>query len=136
MHDDISQERVEMPEPGAISLAGIRYEAMPWGKARGLGQNGGFVVAIDEATNEELWLLKVYDVPYDQEMEEDVQDVFISALELESGNLLHVTDEHDNHYLVNMETRTATKWEGRERDAADAFRGLTDHIDINSSGAA
>lgn len=112
MNDEISQERYEIPEPGSVSLAGVRYEAMPWGKARGLEQNGGFIVAIDEVTNQELWLLKVYDVTYDHEMEEDVQDVFISEVELESGNLLHVTDEHENHYLVNIDTRIATKWEG------------------------
>jgi hypothetical protein len=41
-------------------------------------------------------------------MEECVQDVFISDLELENGNLLHVIDEHENHYMVNIATRTAT----------------------------
>ena len=87
MGDEISQERYEIPEPEPITFAGIRYEGMPWGKARGLEQNGGYIAALDVVSNEELWLHKIYDVVYDLEMETDVQDVFISALKLHDGNL-------------------------------------------------
>ena len=80
MTEEISKERRELPEPETVSLAGVRYEALPWGKARGLGQNGGYIVAIDEATGLEKWMLKVYDVTYDHEMEEDKQDVFIRKM--------------------------------------------------------
>lgn len=110
MTEEISKERRELPEPAPVSLAGVRYEAMPWGKARGLGQNGGFIVAIDEATGMEKWILKVYDVVYDNDMEEDKQDIFISELELESETLLHVVNEREEHYLVNVDTRAVTKW--------------------------
>lgn len=110
MVEDISKERSEVPEPAPVSLGGIRYEALPWGKARGLGQNGGFIVAIDEATGQEKWLLKIYDVVYDHDMEEDKQDIFISRLELESENMLHITNEREDHYLVNIETQSVTKW--------------------------
>jgi hypothetical protein len=111
MTEEISKERRELPEPASVSLAGVRYEALPWGKVRGLGQNGGFIAAIDEATGAEKWILKVYDVIYDHDMEEDKQDLFISELELESENVLHVVNEREEHYLVNVETQEVTKWD-------------------------
>lgn len=111
MDDEISQERYEIPEPEPITVAGIRYEAMPWGKARGLEQNGGYIAAVDIINNEELWLQKIYDVVYDMEIETDVQDVFISNLTLHDGNLLDIENEHGDHYLLNLATRVVNKWE-------------------------
>ncbi|MFZ4700428.1 MAG: hypothetical protein ACOYMG_10275 [Candidatus Methylumidiphilus sp.] len=110
MSEEISKERSEVPEPEPVSLGGFRYEALPWGKARGLGQNGGFIIAIDEATGLEKWILKVYDVDYNTDMEGDKQDIFINELGLESENLLHVANEREEHYLVNIDTRSVTKW--------------------------
>lgn len=112
MNDDeeISFEREEPSTPDPVSLNGVRYEALQWGKARGLGQNGGFIVAIDEKSGAEKWVLKVYDVTYDPDLESDVQDVFITTLELETENLLHVVNELDEHYLVNIETQTVRHW--------------------------
>jgi hypothetical protein len=109
--DEISQERYESPEPNSISLNGIRYEAMQCGKVRGLAQNGGYIAAIEESSNNELWLLKVYDVSYDPEMEDDVQEIFISELKLGEGDLLHVINERGGHYLVNLNTRAVTQSE-------------------------
>jgi hypothetical protein len=111
MDDEISQERYEIPEPEPITVAGIRYEAMPWGKARGLDQNGGYIAAVDVVSNQELWLQKIYGVAYDLEMETDVQDVFISSLTLHDGNLLDIENEQGDHYLLNLVTRAVNKWE-------------------------
>ena len=110
--DEIAWERCELPEPNSISRNGIRYEAMPFGKVRGLGQNGGYIAAIDEASDKELWLLKVYDVRYDPEKEEDVQEIFISELKPGDENLLHVFNERGGHYLVNVDTRVVIQLEG------------------------
>ena len=89
-----------------VRFGGIRYEAMPWGKARGLDQNGGYVAAIDEKTGNELWLLKVYDVGYDGDMESDKQDVFVTSLEIDrEGRRLTVESEAGNRYAVDLESR-------------------------------
>jgi len=95
------------PDPvDPVRSGGIRYEAMPWGKARGLGQNGGYVVAIDEKTGDELWLLKVYDVIYDGDMEGDKQDVFVTSLEIDrAGRRLTVENEAGDRFTVDLETR-------------------------------
>jgi len=99
------KERSEIPEPSPVTAAGVRYEAVPWGKARGLGQNGGYIGAYDAASGRELWLLKVYDVVYDGRKESDKQDLFIEDLTLESGGLLRVTDERGGLYRVDLKQR-------------------------------
>jgi hypothetical protein len=95
------------PDPvDPVRFGGIRYEAMPWGKARGLGQNGGYVAAIDEKSGDELWLLKVYDVSYDGDMEGDKQDVFVTSLDIDSaGRRLTVENEAGDRFSVDLATR-------------------------------
>lgn len=106
MSDRPEKERSEIPEPAAVTSAGVRYEALPWGKARGLGQNGGYIAAYDAASGRELWLLKVYDVTYDGEREDDKQDVFIESLRLQGKGTLVVTDERGGVYRVDLARRS------------------------------
>ena len=83
------------------------YEAIHWGRARGLAHNGGYVRAFDAATGRELWVLEVYRVDYDPRREQDVQDVFIDALRAgASGRTLEVGDEAGRHYEVDLQSRT------------------------------
>ena len=98
------------PDPvDPVRSGGIRYEAMQWGKARGLGQNGGYVAAIDEKTGEELWLLKVYDVSYDGDMEGDKQDVFVTGLSLlPAAHALLIENERGARYRLDLRTRKVT----------------------------
>lgn len=99
------KERSEVPEPAAVVEGGVRYEALPWGKARGLGQNGGYIAAYDTRTEDELWLLKVYTVVYDGEREDDKQDLFIEDLTLEAPGRLRVTDERGGVHHVDLRRR-------------------------------
>jgi len=109
MDDAPEKERREIPEPAPpapVVVGGMRYEAVPWGRMRGLGQNGGYLAAYDVASGRELWLFKVYDVKYDvkyrPEMEEDKQDVFIEDLALDAQGRLRVTDERGEVYRVDL----------------------------------
>lgn len=89
-----------------VTIGDLEFTAVPWGKARGLGQNGGYIAAIDRATGKEMWTLKVYDVRYDPALEGDVQDVFITSLaKSASGRELIVTDERGRRYIVDPQTR-------------------------------
>ena len=101
------QKKRSGPDPvDPVRSGGIRYEAVPWGKARGLELNGGFVAAIDEKTGAELWLLKVYDVGYDGDMESDKQDVFVTSLEIDrAGRRLTVESEAGDRYAVDLASR-------------------------------
>jgi hypothetical protein len=101
------KKRSGVPAVSRVSHNGVRYQSLPGGKARGLGQNGGYVVAIDEHTGDERWTLKVYDVPYEDGLEPDKQDVFITRLALSGdGRRLFVENERGRRYAVNLEDRS------------------------------
>lgn len=95
------------PEPvQAVSRNGVRYQALHWGKALGLGQNGGYIVAVDEQSGEPLWRLQVYEVRYDGDQEDDKQDVFITRLSVDAaGRRLTVENERGAIYFVDLSTR-------------------------------
>jgi hypothetical protein len=95
------------PEPVApVSQEGRRYEAIQFGKARGLGQNGGYVAAIDEASGRELWVQRIYRIRYDRGLEGDKQDVFITGLTLlPEARTLVVENERGARYRLNLRTR-------------------------------
>jgi outer membrane protein assembly factor BamB len=99
-------KRVAPPEVKPVTIRGVRFEAVHWGRSRGLGQNGGFIAAIDSSSGRELWVLKVYDITYDPAMEQDVQDVFIERMRAENGKLI-VTDEDGRRYVVDVKRRRA-----------------------------
>jgi len=105
MSDKPQKERSEVPEPAAVLSGGVRIEALPWGKARGLGQNGGYIAAYDPVTDSEVWILKVYEVVYDGQRESDKQDLFIEDLALEPSGLLRVTDERGGVHRVDLRQR-------------------------------
>jgi outer membrane protein assembly factor BamB len=98
-------KRVAPPKVKPVTIGDVRYEAIHWGRERELGQNGGYIAALDATTGAELWTLKVYDIAYDDRMEEDVQDRFIKSLKADASGLL-VTDEDGCRYSVDLETRT------------------------------
>lgn len=105
MNDAVEKERSEPPEPAAVIAGGLRIEALPWGKVRGLGQNGGYIAAYDAEDDTEQWLLKVYEVVYDGSMEEDKQDCFIEEMALDGAGHLRVTNERGQVYVVDLERR-------------------------------
>jgi hypothetical protein len=101
----LQAKRVGPKAVAPVTVGGVRYEAMPWGKKRGLGQNGGYLAAFDAKTGAELGLIKVYEIKYDPKLEADVQDVFISRLDSIDGGLA-VTDERGRKYLVDVATKS------------------------------
>lgn len=105
-----AKKRGPPPAPAPVSASGVRYEAIVWGRRRGLEQNGGYVAAIDRKTGRELWVARIYDAtPRDPDMEDDKQDLFIARLELvEHGRALRVTDERGGRYRLDIATRTVT----------------------------
>lgn len=107
------------PEPVApVMLGTIRFEAPVDGKARGQGQNGGFVVAHDAATGAELWSARLYTTVYAGNMEADKQDVFIVEMKASpDGRALLVTDERGWRWRVDLASHAVladtSPWTGR-----------------------
>jgi hypothetical protein len=99
----MSAKRVGPPNITPLIIDDIRVEAVHWGKEKELGQNGGYIVAYNNTTNEELWLLKVYHVEYDGVMEEDVQDIFIKSIIVTAmPKTIKIVNEKGKSFLVDI----------------------------------
>lgn len=104
-----AKKRAAPPVVEPVVLGGVRYEVLSGGKARGLGQNGGDIVARDPASGAELYTLRVYKISYAANIEGDKQDVHITELVADAdGKTLRVTDERGRHYRLDTRTRTVT----------------------------
>lgn len=105
-------KRVGPPDVQPLTREGVRYEAIHWGRERGLGQNGGFIAAFDVASGKELWMARVYAIEYIDKLETDVQDIFIRTIEpAANGGGLQVTDERGRRFLFDIANRTASPLE-------------------------
>lgn len=67
-----------------------------------------FVVATAVDTGKELWRVRIYEVRVDPKLERDVQEVFITSLEVKDGNLI-VTNERGEKYALDLKTRKVTR---------------------------
>ncbi len=100
-------KRVGPEDVPPLILGKVKYEAIHWGKERDLGQNGGYIAAIDVDSGKELWILKVYNIDYDPVMEEDVQDIFIESIsEGSTGGTIDVVDERGRRFIVDVTTQS------------------------------
>jgi hypothetical protein len=105
-----ARKRAAPAEVAPVTRDAVRYEVVHWGKARGLPQNGGYVAAVDAASGEERWLLRVYATSYDASLEADKQDVFITRLRLRcGGECLEVDDERGRRYRVDLASRSVAR---------------------------
>lgn len=67
-----------------------------------------YIEAWDVQTNKKLWDLTIFTNRIDPTLEEDVQWVFIKALNIRDGALV-VTSERDKIYRVDLKTKTVTE---------------------------
>ncbi|MFZ4700427.1 MAG: hypothetical protein ACOYMG_10270 [Candidatus Methylumidiphilus sp.] len=105
--DAMQKERGEPPDNVSLSLNGVRYEAIHWGKAQGLKQNGGYIIALDEKTGSQKWLVRVYAVRYQPDKEEDKQDVFIRRItKAKNKQSLLIENERDENYILDLRNLT------------------------------
>ena len=99
-------KRVGPKDVNPIIADGVRYEVLHWGRDRGLDQNGGYIVAKDAVSNKELWLAKIYTIDYKPKLETDVQDLFITAIELANDKKsLKITDEDNRQFTLDLSTQ-------------------------------
>lgn len=103
---EMSKKRAGPAAVAPVTVGRVRYEALPWGKVRDLDQNGGYIAAVDEASGKELWILKIYDVHYDGDKEDDKQDLFITRIEQKDCHSLLIENERGQRFIVDLPTRT------------------------------
>jgi hypothetical protein len=100
------KKRREPQEPTAVEAGGVRFEAPLLGVPLGYAQDGGIVTARDAASGELLWSQRVYAIPHDGTIEDDKQDVFVTALELASdGQALEICNEHGQRFRLGLHDR-------------------------------
>jgi hypothetical protein len=83
-------------------IAPVTYKGITYSAPNG-GRTMNYVFASD-ATGKELFRIKVFDMPIDPRLEEDVQWIAITELEL-SGNALIVKDEKGRCFAIDLATR-------------------------------
>ncbi len=89
-------------EPAAtppIKIASVRYESV-WGSI-------GKFRAVDDKSGKELWALQLYHGSYNDNLETDVQDVFIRSMKKESDDLISLEDEIGRVYQVDLKKRSS-----------------------------
>ena len=93
------------PEPvKPLIHKGLKFEVphFGWRHEKSRGQNGGFVLVKNAGTDTALCLKKIYAVKYKPRLEKDVQDNFITRLEILEKHLI-VHDERGNTYKTKLE---------------------------------
>lgn len=97
-----SASRAPPPRVPPVFVAGVRY-AQVAGDPDTDGQVGGLLAAYD-ASNRELWRLKVYVNARRPGLEGDVQDVWFRSLRAEGDKLL-IENERGERFEVDPATR-------------------------------
>lgn len=88
-----------------VTLDGVRYEAIHWGKQRGLGQNGGFVAAYDVASGDELWVQRIYEIVYGNKSPQKY-DIFIrDMIPIDGGAALRIIDGTGRVFRLMLNNR-------------------------------
>jgi hypothetical protein len=89
---NIGSSRAPPKKVEPLTIDNIEYTA-PWGKI-------GFIEARDVETGKLLWDLKVYNLEIDPQIEQDVQEIYITSIIWNQGQL-EVTTEVGTTYVVN-----------------------------------
>lgn len=101
-HPEPLASRAPPPRVPPVFIAGIRY-AQVAGDPDVDGQVGGILAAYD-ASNRELWRLKVYVNARRPDLEGDVQDVWFRSMRAEEGLLL-IENERGERFKVDPAKR-------------------------------
>lgn len=94
------------PDVPPVAIGTMRY-AQVRGDLETGGQAGGMLAAYD-ASNREVWRLKVYENPRRPELEGDVQDVWFRSLRADGGKLL-IENERGERFEVDPVTRRVSR---------------------------
>lgn len=77
--------RVGPPSPAPISFEGRRYEQIPNGEQQALAQRTGLLSVVDEASNQRIDVIAVYDYPRPDGPGTGEDDVFFVSATLDAG---------------------------------------------------
>src|SRR5437867_8523213 len=102
-----------------VIYEGIRYVAPNDDGRR------GYIEAWNVGTNKKLWELTLFTKGIDPNLEEDVQWVFIKALNIQDGKLM-VTSERGKTFRVDVNTKAITHPDSLSSPSSGAIRDVPD----------
>lgn len=87
-----------------IEHGGIIYKT-EYGHNHGHDQDGGLLLAVDKKDGKSLWSILAYIIDFDEEMEKDVQEEYISRITVShDGCYLLLESEFKRHFKVDLAT--------------------------------
>jgi len=104
-----------------VIYEGIRYVAP--------NDDGGraYVEAWNAATDEKLWKLTIFTTRIDPNLEEDVQWVFIKALNIQDGRLIATSERGETHQ-VDLNTKEITQSDSRSSPSPGPIRDVPEAV--------
>ena len=110
------------PEPvNPLVYEGTRYVAPNDDRRR------GYIEARDVGTNKKLWELTIFTNAIDPNLEQDVQWVFIKALNIQDGRLM-LTTERGKTYQVDLKTKAIMQSESVSSSSPETIRDMPDAV--------
>ncbi len=116
-----SAKRIAPVNVDPVIYEGIRYVAPNDDGRR------GYIEAWNVGTNKKLWELTIFTNGIDPNLEEDVQWVFIKALNIQDGRLM-VTSERGKTYQVDVNTKAITQPDSLSSPSPGAIRDVPDAV--------
>jgi len=116
-----SAKRIAPEKVDPVVYEGVRYVAPNEDGRR------GYIEAWNVGTNKKLWDLTIFTNPIDPNLEEDVQWVFIKALNIQDGRLW-VTSESGKTYQVDIKTKEIMQSDSRPSASPGAIRDVPDAV--------
>lgn len=103
-----SFDRPPPPKVPPVRRNGLRYEQHMGTHDNAVGQSGGLLDIIDDATGKLIVTIKVYDNQRRPDIEGDVQDIFFTSMAFDSSGKLIITNEAGHRFAVDPATRAVT----------------------------
>jgi hypothetical protein len=116
-----SAKRVAPVKVAAVIYEGIRYVAPNDDGRR------GYIEAWNIGTNKKRWALTIFTNGIDPNLEEDIQWVFIKALNIQDGRLM-VTSERGKTYQVDVNTKAIMQPDSLSSPSPGAIRDVPDVV--------
>lgn len=96
--------RIGQPELPPIVFEGRKYSQIMNGAALDLAQRTGYVSVVDVSEVTLLAIIRIYDVELDGDNEEDIQDVFFTAMDLDAENRrIIIENENGGEYALDLD---------------------------------
>jgi hypothetical protein len=97
----VQAKRAAPDDVPPVTAGGVQYRVPHFGAFHGQAQNGGYVQAWDVKSKRMLWDRVVYRIRYDPRLEKDVQDVFITEIQVHGERLL-VKNERAEEFEMDL----------------------------------